>query len=194
MASSVAAETNTAIIDFSDFMDMSKFSPGARFNLSSPSNPAVIPDYYVWVTDEKGSNTAGGSFTSGVWRTRDLTTVHSNYWSFASLSTNQLTLTSGVWRCSISAPAYKVGGHRARLYDTTATNVLLLGTCESTAPQDAVTTRSHIKGTFTLSAVSVLEIQHFCGSTKTNDGFGVACSLNTNELYTIAEFWRVNDT
>lgn len=132
------------------------------------------------VRDEKTQNTAGGTFTSGAWRTRDLNTVKTNEILGASLASNQITLPVGTYEVEGYAPALKVDGHQARLYDTTGAAVLITGTAEySAAAGYYATTRSLLRGRFALTATSAIELQHRAQITEATDGFGGPANFGT---------------
>jgi len=140
------------------------------------------------VRDVKAQNTGGGGFTQGAWRTRDLTEEQADADGICTLAANQITLATGTYRCIISAPAYLVDSHQTRLQNITDAATLLVGTSERASAAVFVQSRSFIVGRFTLAAPKVLEVQHYCSTTDAL-GFGVACNF-TDEIYTVAEFWR----
>lgn len=146
---------------------------------------------YVHIREQQAQNTAGGTFSSGAFRTRVLTTEVSDTAGIASLASNQITLAAGTYRCLISAPAVGVDAHQAQLYNITGSAVILLGTTEWASGNATATgaTRSIIAGRFTLSGSTVMEVQHRCLSSRNTDGFGHAGNFAT-EVYTVAEFWR----
>lgn len=150
---------------------------------------------YVLVCDSKASGTAGGTFTSGAWRTRDINTELFDDGSICTLSSNQIILSGGIYHCDISCPAWVVGKHKARLYNISSASVLLNGTSEETNNSGFyASTRSFIKGRIILpSTGAILEVQHIASNTETSDGFGKACTLDTgNNIYTLAEFRRTS--
>lgn len=146
---------------------------------------------YVKVSDVKPSGTHGGTFTSGAWQTRTLNTKDTDTHNIATLSNNQITLPPGTYECYIVAPAYAVQGHRARLYNVTGGSVLLSGTNALAYQTYPHVIPSIIIGRFTLAQQSSLRVEHRCYQTCSNYGFGVACSFGDNEVYTVAEFWKV---
>lgn len=146
-----------------------------------------IYDGYVRVADVKSQNTDGGTFSNGAWRVRAIAETDDTE-NLASVSSNQLTLAAGTWRCLITCPAASVLGHQAILYDTTGVGTLLVGTASDNA-SDGSTTNSVIAGRFTLSVESVLEIRHRCESSRADIGLGEARNW-TSEVYTVGEFWR----
>lgn len=144
-----------------------------------------IASNYILIKDIQPSGTMSGTFTSGAWRTRTLNTIEINIGNYASLSSNQVTLTPGTYRCRLSAPAYEVGDHQVRLYNVTDASVLALG-------QQAVGSggcRSEAIGRFTISTPKVLEIQHRCEATKANNGLGTTLSWS-NVTFAVLELWR----
>ncbi len=148
---------------------------------------------YVKVSDQKPSGTNGGTFASGAWQTRDINTEDADPQNIASISSNQITLPAGTYRCMISCPALFVGHHKARLQDLTGSTTLLLGTSEHASEHPYYgANRSFIVGRFTLSQTSTLEIQHRGTITSNICGFGSKTDFGVNEVYTVAEFWREN--
>lgn len=149
---------------------------------------AGLYDAYVCVRDVKAQNTDPGAFTQGAWRTRDINNEQADADGICTIAGNQITLAAGIYRCMISAPAFRVGAHQLRLQNTTGATTLLIGTSEA-APEDwRGYNRSFIVGRFTVAAAQALEIQHRCETTRA-EGLGSAANF-TDEIYTIAEFWR----
>ncbi|MDD4352285.1 MAG: hypothetical protein PHU71_04930, partial [Candidatus Gracilibacteria bacterium] len=146
---------------------------------------------YIKVSEVKPNDTQGGTFTSGAWRTRTINTEDSDTGSHCSISNNQITLAAGTYECYISAPALSVDGHKARLYNITDAETTLFGTTSRSANTITAMTNSTIVGRFTIATSKVFEIQHLCGATKTNTGFGEAANIGLDEVYTVAEFRKV---
>lgn len=143
------------------------------------------------VRDEKASGTGGGiSAGSVTYSTRVLNTVVANEVG-ATLVSNVITLLPGTYKATISAPAYRVDGHRIRLI-TSGSTVLLWGSSEysySVTPMAA--TRSFIQGQFTLAATTGMTIEHYVGTqTGTND-LGAPAGSGSIEIYTEAIFERL---
>lgn len=137
------------------------------------------------VRDEKAANTSGGSSVGGADTVRVLNTVVQNDISGASLNANQITLPAGTYRVSASCPAYSSDRHRAMLYNVTDAAVTLLGTCEATST--TVTSRSVIKGTFTISSTKVFEIRHRVNTSFATFGFGYQVNDGRVEIYSEIE-------
>lgn len=148
---------------------------------------------YILIRDEKSLNTSGGSAVAGAWQTRNLTEKPVDTGSYATLDTHQIILSAGTYEARITAPAYRVARHKARLQDITHTVTLLWGTSEHTANADAIMTTSRIAGRFTLASSSVLEVQHWCQTAVSSTGLGVASNIGIDEVYTVVELWRVGD-
>ena len=185
---------NTSIGDLNDVTISSPvdgeilvFSGGGLVNAANTAGR----DPYVLVSDTKAQNAAGGTFTAGAWRTRDINTEDVDTGNLCSVAANQITLDAGTYRFRIACPAYDVGRHQARLYNITGSSVIKDGASMfSSAGTPASVDVSLIVGRVTLAVQTVLEIQHRCETTSGSvSGFGVACNFAA-ETYTIAEFWK----
>ena len=151
---------------------------------------------FLHIQDQKTQGTAGGTFTSGDWRTRDLNTVLMNTITGASLATNQITLPAGKYYIEASAPAFYVNGHQAKLRRITETaSDILVGTAEFCLVgtiSGACTTKSRISGIFQISNEVVFELQHRCEMTKTDNGLSSAAKITT-EVYSDIRIWRIGE-
>ena len=162
------------------------------FDATTPAAGGGLYSAYVCIQDQKAANTGGGTFTLGAWRTRDLNTEVADTDNIASVSSNQITLDAGTYDCYISATAFGVAQNKARLYDTTGTADLLIGTSEYSAIVYRADGASKITGRFTIAVQSVLEVQHYSLATKATDGFGVLSNIDSKvEVYVSVEFLKV---
>lgn len=144
---------------------------------------------FIKISDSKTYNTAGGTFTSGAWRTRDINTIDTDETGLASVASNQITLPAGTYYVDITASAQACNAHKARLYNITTSATLLNGTTEYSSSSYAGKTNSIVNGKIVLAASSVLEVQHYCGTTGT---YGTAANISgVNEVYTTAIFRKV---
>jgi len=142
------------------------------------------------LSDVKEQNTAGGTFTSGAWRARDLNTEVDPD-GICTLVANQFTLAAGNYYVHIRVPGFAVFNHQARLYNTTGAVTLLTGSSVGGSSQAySVNTDSVISGFFTVAAGQVLEIQHQSTHTYATTGFGKQCNI-TIEVYTRATIFKV---
>jgi hypothetical protein len=160
----------------------------------------VVPGFLgihnlLHVQDRKAAGAAGGTFTSGAWRTRDLNTVVANNISGASLATNQVTLPAGTYFVEGMASAFGVAGCVSRLYNTTASAVLLTGNAlRSTdiAGSLQVNVVNVISGVFTLAGSSVVELQHVGQQTYATNGFGLCTDLGqAHNIYSDLKIWKL---
>lgn len=137
------------------------------------------------IQDQKTQNTAGGTFTSGAWRTRDLNTIVADPHSIiVSLSSNQITLGAGTYLVIASAPGRFVDQHQTRFQNVTDSTTAITGgnAYQMTSLTNEPPTLSTLMGIFTIAAQKTFELQHRCGTTRSSDGFGIACNLTT-EVY-----------
>lgn len=154
---------------------------------------------YVVYSDVKPKGTAGGTFTDGDWQQRALNTKTPSD-GIGTLNNNRITLPAGTYRCRIGCPGLQVALHKALLFDVTGETVLVFGSTAFNGGGGAYAqTNSWIVGEFSLSTPSELGILHRCSDTKTTDGFGRAANFGlgigdvvpVDELYTVAEFWKI---
>lgn len=158
----------------------------------SPSLYLLNTKQVFHVRDEKADNTQGGGFTSGAYRTRTLNEVKTNTISGASLASNQITLPAGTYWIEAIAQAWNVDLNKLRLYNTTSSTTLIVGINDQHQP--TVNTGGHamLRGQFTLSATSALELQHRCSTTSSTAGFGLKCNFGDVEVYADVVIWKVN--
>jgi len=184
------ADITTAAGDrFEVYADAVDAFSGVYTRAAAP--PAAFSTQLFHVQDQKATSTDGGTFTLGADRTRDLNTILANEIIGASLSSNQITLPAGTYYMEASAPAHRIGDHRAKLKDITGGVDLLTGTAETISPGAFSQTRSFISGRFTLSVASVLEVQHRAENTDADDGFGASTGFGPHEFYTDVRIWKV---
>lgn len=144
---------------------------------------------YIKLSDAKTSGTDGGTFTSGAWQTRTLTTENSDTGSNCTLSSNQFTLDAGTYEIHATVPGYRVDGHKSRLYNISDTAIEIVGSAMRSSGTGGTTT-SIISGKFTIASSKTFEIQHRCETTQATDGFGYAVGF-TSEVYTIVVLRKV---
>jgi len=169
--------------------------------------PSGVKSPYLEVVDQKDQGSAGGTFTKGDWRTRDLTATPSAVGiGFATSVTlaeaagegGQIVLPAGTYYVDVDVPAFGVDSHQARLADVTTFSgtqaaTVVLGTSEyCNSGDDAAVTSSKITGLFSLTVPTTLEVQHKAQETQALDGFGRATNFYiTNNYYTSLKMWKV---
>jgi hypothetical protein len=147
---------------------------------------------YIKLVDSKAAGTHGGTATSGSWQKRTVT-EETDTNNDVSVSSSVIVLDAGVYECSIFCSAEQVGGHQARLRNTTDSSTILVGTMERSVTGTAkVGNKSFIVGRFTIGASKNVEIQHRVQVTVATAGWGAGLNLGEVHIYTIAEFWRVS--
>lgn len=141
-------------------------------------NPITI------ISEIQASGTAGGGFTSGAWRTRVLNTKNIDPIG-VTLSSNQFTLPAGTYHLAAKCPANLVNYHKSQLQNITDGTSILVGTSEYASSSSGGYNSSFVNGVFTISSSKTFEIQHYCSTTRSADGFGYASSIaGASEVYT----------
>ena len=146
---------------------------------------------FAIIQDSKATTTAGGTFTLGAWRTRDLQTEQYDPDGIVSIAANQFTLAAGTYFIKATAPFYKAGYNAARIYNTTDASTELEGQNTDGNAASAVAGVALVEGVFTLGDAKVLELQHQSTATQATNGFGLPHSFGGTEVYSIVEIWKV---
>jgi len=144
---------------------------------------------YVKVSEVQ-NDAAGGGISAATWTKRPFNTKDTDDGNLCSLSSNQITLVAGTYRCRIAVPGHNVGYFYTRLYNATGSALLLTGPNTSSAMAQSVTAWSVIVGQFKIAASQALEVQMYCSSTRATDGMGETFHAGNN-VYAVAEFWKL---
>lgn len=134
-----------------------------------------ISDYAIF-QELQASGTDAGTFTSGTWVTRTLNNTQVNFGTSVVLVGNTITLEPGTYFISAITPAYQVGAHQSRLFNTGSSTTAILGT-------SAVEGVCILKGMITVVATSTFELQHRCSITKAADGLGKGAAFGEDNIY-----------
>lgn len=154
----------------------------------APFLAPVTPQITIF-KDIKSVSVDGGTATSGSYEIRDLN-VQEGLSTFASLSSNQITLTKGKYVITGSAPAFSCNTHQIRLYDVTNSAVLAHGTSEFSSSVDNTQTRSSLDTVLTITESTTIRLEHRVSSTKAGDGYGLATGFN-EEVYSTLKIQKV---
>ncbi len=133
------------------------------------------------VRDIKASGVNGGTFTAGVWQTRDLNDLRGDS-SFITINgTTTFTLDSGLYEISASAPARNVNQHQIRLYNVTDAATAATGTAIQSA---SATPESQLLTVIKINSPKTFRIEHRCTITNAStDARGTGISWGEN-VYT----------
>lgn len=141
----------------------------------SPGSPEI-----AIFNETQTSGTNGGTFTSGAWVQRVLnTTVQSQAW--ASLSSNQVTLSAGTYLIEATCPGVEVGSHKAKLKNVSGSSDAIIG--ESAFAGTGAGTNSVILGIISPGSSIIYELQHQCQTTVSGGGLGLASGFGVDEIY-----------
>ena len=159
-------------------------------NLSWTADSGGLFSSYAILEDQKTQNTAGGTFTSGAWQTRDLQTeVYDGIG--LSIATNAFTLPAGTYLISWEAPSFNVGVNQSRLYDVTGTAAAGQGSSMRNAGPDYRSDQTASTGSarVTIGSSNAYRIEHYCGTTCATSGFGYPANFGV-EVYTRVEIFK----
>jgi hypothetical protein len=137
------------------------------------ATPGATRSFAVF-RDEKAFGTAGGTFTSGAWRTRDINSTQINNITGASIASNQITLPAGTYYVWATTPAYSVFRYSGRLQNITDSTTTLISTTGFANTSGSHVVNIFINGQFTIASEKTFEVQNRCSDTKNGDGYGTA--------------------
>jgi len=169
---------------------------GVKYCIRYAAKAALQGDNYynetVYLKDVKATTTNGGTFTATAWRTRTLNTVE-NSQAWCSLNSNQFTLAAGVYKVKATAPAYACNSHQCKIYNISDSTNDIIGSSGYAYTSNVPTTFSFAIGILEINSSKTFELQHYCASTKTGNGFGVSANTGLDEIYSIVEIERIGD-
>lgn len=142
------------------------------------------------VYDQKAQGTAGGTFTSGAWRQRDLN-AESDPDNLVSVSANSVTiLQSGTYLIRASAPAYNTNKHKIRLLVNGAE--VCMGTNEFSGA-NTIQSRSFLSIQLYIASTSVITLEHNAQTTSNTSGLGVSSGISSAvEIYSVMEIIKLS--
>ncbi len=136
---------------------------------------------YAIFADQKVQNTAGGTFTNGAWRDRDLnTTIANTDTTNITLGTNDFTLLAGNYFIQWNAPSYGVTRNTTRLYDGSSSVGVGMG---SWTVNDI--TVSYGSTRVTPGTSTTYQLQHHGTTTAATDGLGVKANFSVEQYATV---------
>jgi hypothetical protein len=107
-------------------------------------------------------------------------------------------LNAGTYRIDASAPNSGINttfpaGHKAKLFNLTDSVDVIIGSTEDlqTGSGTQFTTRSVIKGTFTITKQTTFSILHK-SFVVSPTGFGISSTFGDNEIYTLVEIQKLS--
>ncbi len=140
--------------------------------------------------ETQASGVNGGTFTTGSWLTRTLNTVVKSQ-AWASLSSNEVTLSPGNYLIEASAPAVVVAAHKIRIFNVTDSVEAITGTSEFTNVATGVANRSFLIGEMTFESSKTIRIEHQGQATAASIGFGVNSGFGDSEVYSILKITKL---
>jgi hypothetical protein len=194
-ANKISPATGTAL-QISDSGDTTTIPSGATLAIASGATIANsgtqtgfgLFSSYAIIADQKASGTAGGTCTTGAWRTRDLQTEIADPDGIVSISANAFTLGAGTYFIMWTVPGFYIYRNQSRLYNLTDTSAVEVGSCDF-CNNSFTTTRGLGSARVTIAGSKAFTIEHRSSATRTTDGFGLTADFDT-EQYTTVEIFK----
>ena len=173
--------------------------PNGCVDTDTLANDAVTSDKmtgstfvsYALLADRHGQSAGDrGTFTSGDWRTRSLNNEVVDSDNIVSLSSNQFTLQAGTYQIKFGACAYKVNRHVTRLREISPTaQTIASGSAQYSWSSGADLSWSRGWVRTTITQATTYEIQHYCQTTQSDNGFGFQMTYSTSD-YVQVEIYK----
>ena len=167
------------------------------YPINQKAAPIVVVNPRVtFIKDVKAAGTDGGTCTAGSYLTRTLNTQTGDS-SFATLASNQITLTAGQYHIEGYAPASQLNKHKAIFYNVTDAATAIIGSAEHVnssggSGNSYSTSHSRIDDVVTITSSKVFEVRHQCETTATTYGFGEASAgFGDSEVYTTVKITKI---
>jgi hypothetical protein len=173
--SSIIQTGDAFFLDFT--VPIKGWSAEAQFLAAIPSSKIA------YIKDVKASGVAGGSFSSGAYRTRDLTEISGPNPEIVSLSSNQFTLKKGSYTLSGGSVANAVDQNRVKIVNVTDSEDVILSSSRRASSGNLGNTETTFSGHVQLAKDTTFEVQHRCQTTNSS-GFGLAAGFGEDEIYT----------
>lgn len=196
----IAVTTKTTPVDDDAVLLRDSAAGNAPKWLSFTNLKAFLKTYFdilyaptvFWVRDEKSSGTAAQSLSAATWNKRTLASKL-NTISGASIASSVVTLPAGTYEATAFAETANATTnsikHKIRLYDTTNTVELVVGSSAHLATGNTSLTQSTIPmSRFTLAGATNIELQHYVSGA--NSG-GEPTSSGSVEVYAEVYFKKV---
>lgn len=172
-----------------DFQTLLMHTSAGPVTLNKPIDPVEIQ--VAFIKDVKTSGTAGGTFTSGSWQTRELNTLDDPSGLVASLTANQFTLPAGSYLVEASAPSVGVEANKAKIRNVTDSTDSIIGETAYGRALYLVYTVSRAMGIIEIASPKTFELQHRCSYTRADYGYGASDSLGAPEVYSQIKITRL---
>lgn len=162
-----------------DSLDVGTTPPTLKLKFASTSESGELE--YFRLEQRASSGTPGGASVASTYTHRSsFWTESADPYGLVVASAGSFTFAdAGTFMFRAGLPAYSVGKHRARLWNTTTGSTLLLGTVAVASPGNQ--SMSYIQGMVAVAAGTVLKIEHWTELTVASNGLGLPATITGEE-------------
>lgn len=156
------------------------YTRGDGSALAGGSNDIMIVQHAL------GAGSSGGTFTASSWQTKVLNTVDQNSITGASLASNQITLPAGDFEVETLMVGYNVLKFASRFRNVTDGATVINGSLSFSNGSAPTNNTSHGIGKFTIAASKDFELQGYCQSSQSSNGYGNGAGFSghsENEIF-----------
>jgi hypothetical protein len=133
--------------------------------------------------EQKANGSNVGNASTGAWTKRTLDTTVTNGITGCSISSSVISLPAGSYTIQSEAPFYNTGMTTTRLRDTTNGVTLVTGTACLADDRYQTQVNLLLRGYFTLTGTTNIELQYYASSNYNANSLGVAMTNGSTEIY-----------
>lgn len=136
--------------------------------------PAGSTSKYIHIVHEEDRGISGGTFTSGAYQVRPLTTILTDDTGEVTLNSDQFILPNGTYILTGFGQAFACENHRMNLWEVGVGQILFGATEDSGTGSGPA---AFVGGLFSVTdGPKTFEIRHRCSLTRSTNGFGISIS------------------
>jgi hypothetical protein len=133
--------------------------------------------------EQKANGSNVGNASTGAWTKRTLDTTVTNGITGCSISSSVISLPAGSYTIQSEAPFYNTSMTTTRLRDTTNGVTLVTGTACLADDRYQTQVNLLLRGYFTLTGTTNIELQYYASSNYNANSLGVAMTNGSTEIY-----------
>ncbi len=181
------------IVDHENYENYDKLADSnelsAWHNKNYPSLGSVVNMEICIIRDKKPQSVNGGTFTANAWQLRDLNDK-SDPFGLTSLTLNKATvMKSGMYYIKWFCPSFAASSSQSRLVRNGSS--IGIGSSDFSSSNSSMTI-SHGSIVIQLTVGDVLELQHYCLTTRLDRGLGKGeGDIPSEEIYSQMELWKL---
>ena len=153
--------------------------------------PAAAATFGIF-NETQASGTDSGGSTANAWTKRTLNTTNKNDITGCSIASSVITLPTGSYYVTASAPFHQSNATRIKFRNTTDSSDAILGQNTLTAAGLNITQTANLAGYVTIAASKNFELQYYVTNAEATNGLGQKMNVaGISEVYGLISIQKV---